>query len=68
MADIYMIASINSDGKRIESYAMPNMRRHFQRSMAEEYGNVEVTPMTFEELPADVLKQVKNANVALFDE
>lgn len=68
MAEIYKIVAFDSDGRRLESYAMPDMYRMFSRSMMEEYGNVEVTPMAFSDLPSDILEQVKKSNAAIDDE
>jgi predicted hydrolase (HD superfamily) len=40
------------------------MYRFFARGMMEEYGNVEVTPMQLDELPEEILEQVKQTNAA----
>lgn len=64
MAEIYKIVAIDDDGRKLESYAMPNMYRFFARGMMEEYGNVEVTPMQLDELPEEILEQVKQTNAA----
>lgn len=66
--DIYKIVAINDDGKRVEVYALPAMRRMTQKSMAEDYGNVEVTAMSFDELPEDIAAQVKQSNAAVSDD
>ena len=62
--DIYQIVSINSEGQRVEVFALPSTRRMIQRDMAEDYGNVEVTGMSFDELPQEVRDQISGSNIA----
>lgn len=49
--EIYKVKAINDDGKAIETYVMPELRRFFVKSMIEEYGNVEVEGMMLADVP-----------------
>jgi TctA family transporter len=40
--DMYKVVSINADGKTVVAYASPAHKRFVAKSMAEQYGNVEV--------------------------
>jgi len=47
--DMYKVVSINSDGKPVIAYASPAHKRFVAKSMAEQYGNVEVEGVSADE-------------------
>lgn len=55
VAEIYKVTSYNNNGDPVEVYVMPKYKRITSRSMAEEYGNVEVVGLSMADLPEDVV-------------
>ena len=54
-AEVYKLTVDDSSGKEpIVAYVLPKYKHHLVKSMREEYGKVEVTPMMMADLPEGV--------------
>ena len=53
-AEVYKLTVPQPDGKPLVAYVLPRLKNHAVRSMREEYGEVEVTPMAMADLPEGV--------------
>lgn len=65
--DIYQIVSINAEGETVEVFALPAQKRLVQKNMVADYGNVEVTGMSFEDAPEEIVAQIKASNTSVID-
>lgn len=52
--EVYKLTVPQPDGKSLVAYVLPRLKNHAVRSMREEYGQVEVTPMMMADLPEGV--------------
>lgn len=53
-AEVYKLTSYNGNGDPVETYVLPGAKRFTAKAMAEEYGNVEETALSFADLPPEV--------------
>jgi hypothetical protein len=53
-AEVYKLTVPRPGGQPLVAYVLPRLWRHAARSMQEEYGQVEVTPMAMADLPEGV--------------
>jgi len=65
--DIYQIVSINAEGETVEVFTLPAQKRLVQKNMVADYGNVEVTGMSFEDAPEEIVAQIKASNTSVID-
>lgn len=53
-AEVYKLTVRRAGQEPMVSYVLPRLKHHVVKSMREEYGEVEVTPMTMADLPEGV--------------
>jgi hypothetical protein len=53
-AEVYKLTVPRPGGEPIVAYVLPRLKHHAVKAMREEYGQVDVTPMSMADLPAGV--------------
>ena len=53
-AEVYKLTVPRPGGKPIVAFVLPRLKHHAVKSMREEYGEVEVTPMAMSDLPEGI--------------
>lgn len=60
MTEFYKITATDQVGNEIGVYANEKTRRESAAMLSSEYGNITVTPVSREEIPADLLESLED--------